>query len=122
MKGKFNHFMINELGLTLKDVKKYNNYIKSNVAISSAVTAYAQIEMMKYKTLFTDHIYYSDTDSIFTDIELPKEMVGNELGQMKDVLTKMKTNIIDKALFLGNKQYGLSYYNKEKSVVIESST
>src|ERR1044071_8966464 len=29
------------------------------------------------------HIYYSDTDSIVTNIDLPKHLVGSELGQFK---------------------------------------
>ena len=61
-------------------------YVKSNVAIAAAITAYARIEMMRYKNIPGIKIYYTDTDSIITNKELPAEMVGTELGQMKDEL------------------------------------
>lgn len=58
--------------------------VKSNVALASAITAYARIEMMKYKTIPGLKVLYTDTDSIFTNMELPANMVGDDLGQMKD--------------------------------------
>ena len=41
--------------------------VKSNVAIASAITAIARIEMMKYKMLEGIQVLYTDTDSIFTE-------------------------------------------------------
>lgn len=58
--------------------------VKSNVALASAITAIARIEMMKYKTIPGLKVLYTDTDSIFTNMELPANMVGDDLGQMKD--------------------------------------
>lgn len=58
--------------------------VKSNVALASAITAIARIEMMKYKTIPGLKVLYTDTDSIFTNMELPSNMVGDDLGQMKD--------------------------------------
>lgn len=58
--------------------------VKSNVALASAITAYARIEMMKYKTIPGLKVLYTDTDSIFTNMELPSNMVGDDIGQMKD--------------------------------------
>jgi len=60
--------------------------VKSNVAIASAITAYARIRMMDFKTIPGVTVFYTDTDSVFMDKELPTEMVGDELGQMKDEL------------------------------------
>lgn len=79
--------------------------VKSNVAISAAVTAYARIERMKYKTLDGYTIYYSDTDSAFLNKPLPKHLVGNGIGLMKD---ELNGKIIKRALFLGNKKIYLS--------------
>jgi hypothetical protein len=31
-------------------------------------------------------LYYTDTDSIFVDKELPQELIGSDLGQLKDEL------------------------------------
>jgi hypothetical protein len=111
MQGNINNENLKILNLEFKDknFKPINKKIKSNVAISAAVTAYAQCEMMKYKIKYFDNLYYSDTDSIFLDTPLPSELVGNKIGQMKNELIKKNTTKIDKALFLGNKQYGYTF-------------
>jgi hypothetical protein len=103
MKGNLNHDMIKQIKdhIDLTGLKDINKIIKSNVAISAAVTAYAQIEMMKYKALLPDNIYYTDTDSIFLDIPLSNEMVGNELGQMIYLLNKY-LRVVFCCLFLCN--------------------
>jgi len=62
---------------------------KSQVGIAAAVTAYARIEMMEYKILLTKlgiKLYYTDTDEIFIDGNLPQDLIGNEIGLMKDEL------------------------------------
>lgn len=76
--------------------------IKSNVAIASAITAYARIEMMKFKVIPGLIIYYTDTDSIFTNMELPFHMVGKLIGQMKD---ELNGGCIKEAYFFGVKKY-----------------
>jgi len=48
--------------------------------------------MMELKMLLTKlgiNLYYTDTDSIFVDKELPDYLIGNELGQLKDELKKL---------------------------------
>lgn len=77
-------------------------FIKSNVAIASAITAYARIQMMKFKTITGMAIYYTDTDSIFTNMELPAIYVGDDIGQMKD---ELGGGWILEAYFLGVKKY-----------------
>ena len=60
-----NHDMIKQLNLTFHaNFNEYNTIIKSNVAIASAVTAYARIHMIPYK--LDESTVYTDTDSIFT--------------------------------------------------------
>lgn len=81
-----------------------NTIIKSNVALASAVTAYARIQMIPYKLL--SGTLYTDTDSIFTSDKLPDHLIGKELGQMKDELDGL---LINKGYFLGIKQYGYTY-------------
>lgn len=76
--------------------------VKSNVAIASAITAYARIEMMKFKTIPGLKVYYTDTDSIFTNMELPINMVGTNIGQMKD---ELNGGWIKEAYFFGVKKY-----------------
>nr|YP_009715291.1 hypothetical protein [Russula subnigricans]QGK88097.1 hypothetical protein [Russula subnigricans] len=48
-------------------------------------------------------LYYTDTDSIFTDKEIPNYLIGNDLGQLKD---ELNGEFIKKAYFLGIKKYG----------------
>jgi hypothetical protein len=48
-------------------------------------------------------LYYTDTDSIFTDKELPEYLIGKALGQLKD---ELNGGVIKKAYFLGIKKYG----------------
>jgi hypothetical protein len=72
-----------------------------NIAIASAITAYARIHMSYFKNNPDFKLYYSDTDSAITNKPIPNEMVGKELGQMK-LEYKIK-----KAVFLAPKVYGL---------------
>lgn len=107
-----NNDILNQLNIKLNsEYKSYQNKINSNVAIASAVTAYARIHMIPFK-LNTD-CYYSDTDSIFTKTKLNHEQIGRDLGLMKD---ELKGKLIKEAYFLGIKQYGYSYFKEIEGV------
>lgn len=56
-----------------------------NIAIASAVTAYARIHMSQFKNNHSlPNLYYSDTDSVYFDGPLPKEFISNtNLGKLK---------------------------------------
>lgn len=95
--------------------KKYSPIIMSNVAIASAVTSYARIHMIQFKN--NENCFYSDTDSIITNIPLDNHLMGDELGLMKD---EMAGVIIDKALFMGIKKYGYQYKDINGKVVDKS--
>ena len=71
--------------------------------------------MMKYK--LNDNIFYTDTDSLFTDTPLNFENIGSEIGLMKD---ELDGKIINEAYFLGIKQYGFWYYDKEGNRIEKS--
>jgi hypothetical protein len=60
MSANLNYKTIKELNYTLDFTKflKLERNVKSNVAVAAAVTAYAQMEMIKYKTLPDYSIYY----------------------------------------------------------------
>jgi hypothetical protein len=91
------------------DFKKYETPINSNVAIASAITARAQMIMMDYKNNPDYDIYYTDTDSIFTNKPLPNDLIGDDIGEMKnETLDKFGVDFIDEACFIGIKKYGLS--------------
>jgi hypothetical protein len=93
----------------------FNMEVKSNVAIASAVTAYARIHMIPFKLL--PGCVYTDTDSIFTTDKLSDLLIGDEIGLMKD---ELNGKIIEEAYFLGIKQYGY-WYLDENNVKVEKS-
>ena len=87
-----------------KDIETKNKYGFVSVSTASAITAYARIYINKIKLLILKlggKIYYSDTDSIVSNIKLPVEFVGNDLGQFK-LEYKIK-----KAFFITSKTYML---------------
>lgn len=96
----FNATILNDLNVRLNsEYKSHITSVKSNVAIASAVTAYARIHMIPFK-LNTD-CYYSDTDSIFTKTKLDPTLLGSDLGLMKD---ELDGTLVKEAYFLGIKQ------------------
>jgi DNA polymerase elongation subunit (family B) len=80
-----------------------------NIAISSAVTAYARIHMSQFKNNPNlPNLYYSDTDSVYFDGPLPDHMVDpTRLGALK------LEGIYDKVIFLAPKVYALKNNNGE---------
>ena len=81
------------------DFINFSIEVKSNVAIASAVTAYARIHMIPY--ILYEGTVYTNTDSIFTTKKLPDYLIGNDLGWMKDELDGC---IIKEAYFLDVKK------------------
>jgi hypothetical protein len=107
MSTNLDYDLINEIKdhTELNLITNFRN-VKSHVGIAAAVTSYARIEMMELKMLLCRlgiKLYYTDTDSIFTDKEIPKYLIGTEIGQLKD---ELNGGIIKKAYFLGIKKYG----------------
>lgn len=83
--------------------KESQHMIATSVVMSAAVTAYARIHINKIKLNIINlggEIYYSDTDSIVTNIELSGSLVSpNKLGLLK------LEYVIDEAIFISNKIY-----------------
>jgi hypothetical protein len=74
-----------------------------NIAIALAVTANARVAMSKFKNnpTLTGKLYYTDTDSIFIEKELPKYMVNETIiGMMK------LEHVLNNFISLGPKVYG----------------
>jgi len=105
---KFSHLK----GTKVKQAK--DDISTVSVAISACITSYARIHInkLKYEILNSGgKIYYSDTDSIVTDIQLGADHVSNtELGKLK-----LEAEI-KKGIFIGGKTY---FYvtQKDKSVI-----
>jgi len=90
-----------------------------SIAISAMVTSYARIEMHKLKLQILSlggKIYYSDTDSIVTNIKLEslktKNLVGKGIGQYK-----LEYDIRE-AYFISNKTY--CYILQDGSPIIKA--
>jgi DNA polymerase elongation subunit (family B) len=85
---------------TLLDGHKETHNV--SISIASAITAYARIHMSQFKNNPDFKLFYSDTDSAYTDKPLPEDLVNSK------VLGKMKLeHICDKAIFLAPKMYCL---------------
>ena len=87
-----------------------------NIAIASAITAYARIHMSYFKNNPNFKLYNSDTDNIVINKPLPANMVGKDLGQMK------LEHTITKAVFLAPKVYGLIEQNGNEIIKIKGIT
>src|ERR1700678_1508466 len=135
-----NNFLITYIPIINKDIceshnldyykvilNENNNKITSNVAvfqdvsiiIASFVTAYARVYMHEIKLAILNvggRIYYSDTDSIVTDLTLDRlkeelhNKIGNKLGQLK------LEHLLEEAYFISNKTYILLTIKGEKII------
>lgn len=124
---KLNKF-IRESGDTIINVDHYDNYsliklievndnyqIKSNVAISSAITSIARIIMHPY--LLISSVIYSDTDSIFTTIPLNPELISKAIGYFKD---EMNGILIKEFISKGPKRYAYWFIDSNDNKVERS--
>jgi hypothetical protein len=87
-------------------LNKINDENKSthnvSIAIAAAITAYSRIHMSQFKNNPKINLYYTDTDSIYTDSDIDPDLIDNkELGKLK-----LET-INKKAIFLTPKVYCL---------------
>lgn len=82
----------------------------SNVAIASAITAYARIHLYSFIDKLPGELYYVDTDSIITDQALPSHLIGDNIGQMKD---ELKGKTAEEGYFLASKLYGLKLSSQD---------
>jgi hypothetical protein len=82
--------------------EEYEEGHNVNVAIASAITAYSRIHMSQFKNNKDINLYYTDTDSIYTDSDLNSNLIDSKL------LGKLKLEYIcSKAIFLAPKVYCL---------------
>lgn len=76
-----------------------------NIAVASAITAYARFHMSQFKNkpnYLADRLFYYDTESIYVNKSLDDKYISNtELGKLK------LDNIITKGILLAPKVYGL---------------
>lgn len=85
---------------TLLDGHKESHNV--SISIASAITAYARIHMSQFKNNPNINLYYTDTDSAYTDKPLDPSLIDDKmLGQMK------LEHVCKKAVFLAPKLYCL---------------
>jgi hypothetical protein len=106
---------------TMLEINKPNNNNEYhgtdvNVAVASAITAYARIHMSQYKNNPDYKLYYSDTDSIVINKPLPDHLVGTGLGKLK------LEHIITKAVFLAPKVYALITEDGKEIIKVKGLT
>ena len=114
-----NHTLLirkSENNLNYNKIDDYYHGSEVNVAIASAITAEARIFMSQFKNDPNFKLYYSDTDSIFTNKPLPESMVGTALGQLKLEYT------IKKAVFLAPKVYALITEDGKEIIKVKGLT
>lgn len=88
-------------------VQKKSDHSNVAVQIASSITAYARLEMHKYKVLDNYQVYYSDTDSLFLDKPLPANFVSDKLiGKFK------LEGEVKEAFFAAPKLYTVTYKNE----------
>src|ERR1700723_2112011 len=90
--------------ITYKE-EKYNSV---SIALASAITAYSRIYMNKIKLHILNKggkLYYTDTDSIVTDIKLDSSMIGIEMGKFK------LEHEVAEGYFISNKTYAIKTTN-----------
>jgi len=75
--------------------------LQISTPIAIFTTAYARIHMGDLKIKYKNNLYYSDTDSLILDCELPESLVGKELG-----LSKLECRVKE-GIFLAPKTYYL---------------
>ena len=90
---------------------KESNFHDVSIAIASAVTSYSRIYMNKIKMSILNNggsIFYTDTDSVVTDVELNNNLVGDGIGMFK-LEHKLK-----EAFFIGAKTYALKKFDSSR--------
>lgn len=95
------------------DVEKLDEFKDVSISTTASVTAYARIYMSKIKLHILNkggNIYYTDTDSIISDIPLDDIFIGNELGKFK------LEHKIKQAYFISNKTYCLVPFESKSDV------
>lgn len=75
--------------------------VPSAIQIAAAISGYAAASMFKYLNIEGNICHYSDTDSAVLSKELPADLVGKEIGQMK------LEYVISKAVYARPKLYSV---------------
>jgi len=61
-----------------------------SVSIAAAITAYSRIHMSQFKNNEDINLYYSDTDSIYTDSKIDDSFIDNKVFFFSSLLKSLK--------------------------------
>lgn len=90
------------------EIDSQQNEANISISIASAITAYSRIHMTQFKNNPKINLYYTDTDSIYTDSEIDENLISDT------ILGKLKLEYeCEKAIFLSPKVYILKLENGE---------
>jgi len=101
---------LNRIHNKTSNLEVVNSFDNVSVVVSSAITSYSNLYMTKIKLLILSlggEVYYTDTDSIVTNIKLPQECLGKELGEFKEEYKVLR------GYFISAKLYCLVYLDKQ---------
>src|SRR5882757_5320357 len=86
----------------IDELENNNEIHNTSIGIAAAITAYSRIHMSQFKNNPEINLYYTDTDSVYTDSNVDHSFIDDK------VLGKLKLeNIAEKAIFLAPKVYYL---------------
>ena len=86
----------------IDEIENNNSVHNVSIGIASAITAYSRIHMTQFKNNPLINLYYTDTDSIYTDSEIDINLIDNK------ILGKLKLeHVCKEAVFLTPKVYCL---------------
>lgn len=91
---------------------EFNLFKNTNFAIASFITAMARLHMLKLiHFLFQQgiEIYYTDTDSIIANKQIPAELVGEQMGKLKHEYTGEEGYFISPKIYALKTQKGWLY-------------
>lgn len=93
----------------------YTKLLNISTPLAMFITAYARIHMAKFKTRYAKNLYYTDTDSLVLDVELPSDLISERLGDFK------LEHKISKGIFIAPKVYALVLEDGSEEVKIKGS-
>jgi hypothetical protein len=115
--NKFNENIIEKIDLDgyILFIRESNYLIENDIsthnvsiAVAASITAYSRVHMSQFKNNPNINLYYTDTDSIYTDSEIDESFIDNK------VLGKLKLeNVCEKTIFLAPKMYFLKTIDGE---------
>lgn len=105
-----NNYLVNlNIDYTNTKIETYSETHNVNIAIASAITSYARIAMSQFKNNPLLKLFYTDTDSIYTNLNPDKmnKLIPGIINE-KELENLKLESVSSKAIFLAPKTYCLN--------------